>query len=483
MRSIALSGQVPVGQVAVGQVGRGHQGLVGDGHGMVRLVAVAQALQDLDGERHVRLLHLDGLEPALEGGVLLQVLAVLVDGGGTDGLQLAPGQHRLEDRGGVDGAFGRAGTHQGVELVDEQHDVAAGADLLQDLLEALLEIAAVAAAGDEGAEVERVELLAGQRLGDLVGHDPLGEALDDGRLAHAGLTDEDRVVLGAPGQHLHDPFDLLLAPDDRVELVVPGQRGEVAAELVEHGGTGRGVGLLVAGLAATDGLLALVAREQLDDLLADPGQVGAEALQDLGGHALALAHQSEQHVLGADVAVAELQRLAQRQLEDLLGPGGERRGARSGRCRPGRSSPRPSRGRPPGRRPSDSSALAATPSPSWIRPRRMCSVPMKLWLSRRASSCANTRTRRARSVNRSNTPPPPSAVSNWKPKSTGADVTRTRSPAMPVGMYRHRQSDLSSVASERRRPPGTPRSRRSAGPPRAPARGVRRSPETRSSTR
>ena len=57
--------------------------------------------------------------------------------------------------------------------------------------------------------------------------------------------------------------------------------------------------------------------------------------------------------------------------------------------------------------PSESSALAATPSPSWIRPSRMCSVPMKLWLSWRASSCARTSTRRARSVNRSNTYEPP----------------------------------------------------------------------------
>ena len=40
-------------------------------------------------------------------------------------------------------------------------------------------------------------------------------------------------------------------------------------------------------------------------------------------------------MLGADVAVAELQRLAQRQLEDLLGPGGERRGA--GRSRTGQA--------------------------------------------------------------------------------------------------------------------------------------------------
>ena len=52
-------------------------------------------------------------------------------------------------------------------------------------------------------------------------------------------------------------------------------------------------------------------REQLDDLLAHPVEVGAELLQHLGGDALALADQAEQDVLGADVGVAELQRLAQ----------------------------------------------------------------------------------------------------------------------------------------------------------------------------
>ena len=49
-----------------------------------------------------------------------------------------------------------------------------------------------------------------------------------------------------------------------------------------------------------------------------------ELHQHLGGDALALADEAEQDVLGADVVVAELQRLTQRQLEDLLGPRGER---------------------------------------------------------------------------------------------------------------------------------------------------------------
>ena len=53
-------------------------------------------------------------------------------------------------------------------------------------------------------------------------------------------------------------------------------------------------------------------------------QVGAQLDQHLGGHALALADEAEEDVLGADVVVAELQRLAQRQLEDLLGAGRER---------------------------------------------------------------------------------------------------------------------------------------------------------------
>src|SRR5690606_15846080 len=49
----------------------------------------------------------------------------------------------------------------------------------------------------------------------------------------------------------------------------------------------------------------------------------AQLHQHLRGDALALADEAEQDVLGADVVVSQLQRLAQRQLQDLLGTGGE----------------------------------------------------------------------------------------------------------------------------------------------------------------
>ena len=113
------------------------------------------------------LVDLDLLEAALQRGVALEVLAVLVERGRADRLQLAAGERRLQDRGGVDRALGGAGADQVVELVDEEDDVAALGDLLHHLLQPLLELAAVLRAGDERGQVERVDLLVAQQLRDL----------------------------------------------------------------------------------------------------------------------------------------------------------------------------------------------------------------------------------------------------------------------------------------------------------------------------
>src|SRR6185369_11972918 len=145
--------------------------------------------------------------------------------------------------------------------------------------------------------------------------------LDDGGLADARLTQQHRVVLGPAGEDLHDPLDLGFTPDDRVELALLGEAGEFATELVEQF---RRL-FALAGAAGTAALAtAAGAGEHADDLVADLVRVGVEVEQDAGGDALVLTHQAEQYVLGADVVVAEGERLAQRQLQDLLGARGER---------------------------------------------------------------------------------------------------------------------------------------------------------------
>ena len=105
---------------------------------MVYLVAVLQPAQDADGVLHRRLADQHLLEAPLQSGVLLDVLAVLVEG-----------QHRLDHVAGVHRALtGRAGAHDGVQLVDERDDLPGGVfDVIEHGLEPLLELAAVLGAG------------------------------------------------------------------------------------------------------------------------------------------------------------------------------------------------------------------------------------------------------------------------------------------------------------------------------------------------
>jgi hypothetical protein len=134
---------------------------------MVRLVPIAQTLQNLNRVSNRGLFDLDGLEATLERCVLFEVLTIFIDGGGTNGLQFTTSQHGLKNRCSVDGAFSGTSTNEGVELIDEQDDVAAGLDLLEHLLEAFFEVAAVARPGDKSAEVKCVEMFVTQCLGDI----------------------------------------------------------------------------------------------------------------------------------------------------------------------------------------------------------------------------------------------------------------------------------------------------------------------------
>ena len=64
--------------------------------------------------------------------------------------------------------------------------------------------------------------------------DSLSEPLNDGRFTHTRLTDEHRIVLGPPLQHLHGPPDFVIPPDDRVQLALLRPFGEIHRVLGER---------------------------------------------------------------------------------------------------------------------------------------------------------------------------------------------------------------------------------------------------------
>ncbi len=227
--------QLAVGDVAVRQRGRSHNRRVGDLHPVVYRVLFLQPAQDRDGVFHARLAHEHLLEAALQRGILLDVLAVLVQGGGTHAVQLATRQRRLEHVARVHRAIGLARADHGVQFVDEQNDLAfALGQVIQHALQALFELTAELGTGDQRAHVQRQHALAAQALGHFVVDDALGQPFHDGGLAHARFADQHRVVLGAALQDLDGAADFLVAPDHRVQLAALGARGQVDGVLLQR---------------------------------------------------------------------------------------------------------------------------------------------------------------------------------------------------------------------------------------------------------
>ena len=87
--------------------------------------------------------------------------------------------------------------------------------------------------GDEGTHVEGVNLLVFQVLGHITTDDSVRQALHYGSLAHARLTDEDRVVLGASAQDLQHPTNLIISSDDGVEFALLRTLAEVDCKLLQ----------------------------------------------------------------------------------------------------------------------------------------------------------------------------------------------------------------------------------------------------------
>ena len=122
-----------------------------------------------------------------------------------------------------------------MQFVDEQDDAPfLLGQRIEHGFQPLLEISPEFGPGQQRAEVQRQNALVLEALGYLAIDHTLGQALDDCRLADTGLTDEHRVVLGAPLQHLYRPPYLVIPTDHRVELALFGALGKVDGVLLQR---------------------------------------------------------------------------------------------------------------------------------------------------------------------------------------------------------------------------------------------------------
>ena len=194
----------------------------------------------------------------------------------------------------------------------------------EDLLQPLLEIAAIARAREQRAHVEREHGRRRQHFRHFAVDDALGEAFRDRGLADAGFADEQRIVLLPAAQHLDGAVDLGIASDHRIDLAVARLLVEVDAVGIER--LALFLGILVAlGL----GLFVDAAHRTR---FGDPGPLGDAVadvvdrvvaghvllLQEIRGMAFALREDRDQHVGAGDFLAAGRLHVNHRALDHAL---------------------------------------------------------------------------------------------------------------------------------------------------------------------
>ena len=227
--------QETVGNVAVGKDGRGNECAILNTHAVMYFIALFQAAQDANRVLDRWLIDHNGLETTLQSSIFLNVLAVLIQGGCANAVQFAPCQHRFQHVRGVHGTFSSACSHEGMQFVNKKDNATFGARyLLEDGFQTFLKLASVLSSCDECTQIEGHYLFVGQRFWHITAHDTLGQPFNNSGFADARLTNQYRIILGAATQYLDDAPDLLITPNDRIKLALPGQFSEVASILFKR---------------------------------------------------------------------------------------------------------------------------------------------------------------------------------------------------------------------------------------------------------
>src|SRR5262249_32891409 len=99
----------------------------------------------------------------------------------------------------------------------------------------LFELTSVFGSCDHQRQIKREDPLVAEERRHVTRHDSLRKTFDDCCLAHAGLADENRVVLGPAAEDLYDSLGFTFPTYGLIELIGARGLGEIAAELGQVG--------------------------------------------------------------------------------------------------------------------------------------------------------------------------------------------------------------------------------------------------------
>ena len=242
--------------------------LGGIAYAVVGFVATLEPHQDASGVIDSWLDNIDLLEATGQRTVFLEDLGVLLISGGSHTAEQTIGEQRLDQVGRIQLTTGcRTGTNDGMDLVDKEDGPFLTLNLLEQYLEALLEIPTVFGARQQRPHIQRIDGTARNHLGHIAFNDTVSQPFGNGGFTHARFTHQQRVVLATAAEHLNGTVELLITTNQRIDAPFQHQLVQVGGKTLDLGG--RNIIIRLGIVIAAEIRLAVLAHpvgEEIDDV-------------------------------------------------------------------------------------------------------------------------------------------------------------------------------------------------------------------------
>src|SRR3989344_7736816 len=116
-----------------------------------------------------------------------------------------------------------------MDFINEQNNVGVDPYLINKLFDARFKFATIHGTGDHESQINCKNSFADQRRWHVARNNPLRKTLNDCCFSHARITQQERIIFGAPREDMDHPLDLTVASDPWINGVCVRWIGELNA--------------------------------------------------------------------------------------------------------------------------------------------------------------------------------------------------------------------------------------------------------------
>ena len=170
------------------------------------------------------------LETTLQGSILFNVLAVLIQSSSTNAAQLTTSHHWLQQVAGIHSTVSSTSTYHSMYLINKQQNLSIRFYyLVENGFQSFLKLTPILGTSHQSTHIQGEQGLVLQGLRHIASHNSPSQSLYNSGFTNTWLTNQHRVIFGTAGQNLNGSSNFIITANNWVQLALTSHLSQITA--------------------------------------------------------------------------------------------------------------------------------------------------------------------------------------------------------------------------------------------------------------